>query len=273
MIATCWVNGIAGTQLSVADRGLQYGDGLFETLPVRNGRVPLLEAHLQRLNAGSRRLGFPALPLTELRTEIAAAARDQESAILKLVVTRGESARGYRAPADPQLTRILSRHAYPAYPDAWREQGICVRVCRTVLGINTQLAGLKHLNRLEQVLARAEWDEPDRVQEGLMRDADGAVIEGTMTNVFVRLADGRIMTPDLQHCGVAGVMRGYLLERLREAGLAPRIGTLRVADLDSAREVFVCNSVIGVWPVRELDGRHYAVGELTRMARQWADQA
>ena len=273
MTVTCWINGEPGTRIEVSDRGLQYGDGVFETLAVRDGRITLLDFHLQRLMEGCRRLLIPSPSPDVIRDELNAAARDQQRAVLKLIVTRGSGGRGYRPPLTVSPNRILTVHDWPAYRETWWEQGINARICTTVLGNNPQLAGIKHLNRLEQILARAEWPDTDDIQEGLMTDAGGSLIEGTMTNVFARLADGKLVTPDLQTCGVAGVMRRHLLEQAERTGIAVHVGGFKPAEVRSATEVFVCNSVIGVWPVRQLDDWSYRVGEMTRKFQQWAGEA
>lgn len=273
MTCRSWVNGQPAGQIAVDDRGLQYGDGVFETMAVHAGRVRLLELHLQRLTESCRRLKIPPVPIEMLRQELSNAAAGEQQAILKLIVTRGSGGRGYRPPPAPQPNRILTLHPWPAYQARWWQEGIRMRSCATVLSRNPALAGLKHLNRLEQILARAEWAGTDDIQEGLMTDADRVVIEGTMSNVFVRLADGGLVTPALDECGVDGVMRRYVLERAAGAGLSIRTGKFTLEDLANASEMFVCNSVIGVWPVRQLDHLTFKVGEMTRKAQQWAQSA
>lgn len=273
MNRACWVNGELSDTLPVTDRGLQYGDGLFETLPVMQEKIPLLNLHLDRLYAGCERLAIPAPSQTALHGELLNAARGQEQAVLKLIVTRGSGGRGYRPPADAQATRILTRHAWSRSAPEWSATGVQLRICDTRLGCNPRLAGLKHLNRLEQVLARAEWSEGDPWQEGLMLDPEGAVIEGTMTNVFVRLNDGRRVTPALHACGVAGVMRHYLLERASQAGDPVQEYSLGLDELKQAEEVMVCNSLVGVWPVRRIGAREYAIGDWIRTLQQWAREA
>ncbi|MGH8372729.1 MAG: aminodeoxychorismate lyase [Gammaproteobacteria bacterium] len=268
----CWINGEPGTLIAAADRGLQYGDGVFETMAVRHGRIVLLEMHLQRLVEGCERLGIPPPSVASIHGELNAAVPDQERAILKLIVTRGSSGRGYRPAQTVTPTRILALHDWPAYPESWWQNGIHVRICKTILGGNPQLAGVKHLNRLEQVLARAEWSDADSIQEGLMTDADGAVIEGTMTNVFARLADGTVTTPDVSVCGVAGVMRRYIMERAEQMSVPIRVSKLTIQELNEAQEIFVCNSVIGVWPVNTIGEWSYPVGEMTREIQQWTDE-
>ncbi|MDE2070310.1 MAG: aminodeoxychorismate lyase [Gammaproteobacteria bacterium] len=273
MTEAFWVNGELRDQVSVSDRGLQYGDGVFETLPVKHGQIALLAYHLDRLYAGCERLAINAPSREKLQSELLSAACGEQHAILKLLITRGVGGRGYRPPPDSETTRILTRHPWPDHPSAWSGVGIQLRVCSTRLGHNSRLAGLKHLNRLEQVLARAEWSEREPWQEGLMLDEEGAVIEGTMTNVFVCMADGRRITSELSRCGVAGVMRRHLLERAVEAGEPVQEAQLSLKELQAAREVFVCNSLIGIWPVRRLDNQEYAVGDWTRRMQHWAREA
>ncbi len=267
MNPVCWIDGQPAEALPLADRGLHYGDGLFETMALRNGHIRRLALHLERLQDGCKRLGLPDPGADTLRRELDAARRGQDQAVLKLMVTRGAGGRGYRPPAQPSITRILFRYPWPDYPSDWSELGIELRICRTRLGLNPALAGLKHLNRLEQVIARAEWDEG--AQEGLMLDTEGGVIEGTMTNVFASPAEGQLVTPDLTLAGVAGVTRRHILERAREAGLAVQVRAFTLDELLESREVFVCNSIAGVWPVRRIEYRSYAVGPLTRRAAGW----
>jgi 4-amino-4-deoxychorismate lyase len=267
MNPACWIDGQPAEALPLADRGLHYGDGLFETIALRGGRIRRLEMHLERLQDGCKRLGLPDPDVDKLRRELDVACRSRDQAVLKLMITRGVGGRGYRPPAQPSVTRILFRYPWPDYPSDWSQQGIELRICRTRLGLNPMLAGLKHLNRLEQVMARAEWDEGE--QEGLMLGADGGVIEGTMTNVFASPTEGQLVTPDLGQAGVAGVTRRHTLERAREEGFPVQVRRLNLDELLESREVFVCNSIAGVWPVRRIGSRHFAVGPLTRRAAAW----
>jgi len=267
MNPSCWIDGQPAEALPLADRGLHYGDGLFETLGMRDGRIRRLEMHLERLQDGCERLGFPGPDADTLRRELDTACRGQDQAVLKLMVTRGIGGRGYRPPARASVTRILFRYPWPDYPPDWSQRGIELRICRTRLGLNPALAGLKHLNRLEQVMARAEWTEG--AQEGLMLGADGSVVEGTMTNLFASPAEGQLVTPDLTLAGVAGVTRRHILERARAAGLAVQVRGLTLDELLESREVFVCNSIAGIWPVKRIESRSYAVGPLTHRAVAW----
>ncbi len=262
------INGQPGDEVSALDRGLQYGDGLFETLAVRDGVPQLLERHLRRLADGCRRLQLPAPNAAVLTREAAQLCAGVTLALMKIIVTRGSGMHGYRVtPADPataagRATRILMLLPAPNLAAADYRNGIAVRLCRLRLGSNPALAGIKHLNRLEQVLARAEWDDP-HIREGLMMDAEGALIEGTMSNVFI-IRDGELLTPGLTQCGVAGVMRGLIIDTARALDIPVSESRLLPKHLDAADEVFMCNSVIGIWPVRRIDQTEFSVGPVTR---------
>ncbi len=258
------VNGELTDAISTHDRGFQYGDGLFETVPVRRGVPLLLDKHLARLGAGAERLGFQVSPAL-LHQEADRLCRDVERGVLKVIVTRGIGIRGYRSGPAATPTRVLSLSDWPSYPASYAEQGVDVRLCRTRLAAQPALAGLKHLNRLEQVLARAEWD--DEFAEGLMQDESGNIVEGTMTNVF--LVSGKtLVTPALDRCGVEGVMRAEVLERAAHHGLECRIETVTAEHLERAQEIFLTNCLIGLWPVRRVEQRSYAIGDITRNIQQ-----
>lgn len=267
--ARCLVNGRPDSQLSARDRGLAYGDGLFETLRVTRGSAALLERHLQRLSRGASVLRI-ALDMPLIRAELEAAALELNQGLLKLVITRGEAGRGYAMPEQAAPTRILYLSPLPEYPPANRQQGVRLYPCTTRLGDQPLLAGIKHLNRLEQVLARSEWQDA-RYPEGLVCDLQGQPIEGTMSNLFVRLG-GQWLTPSLQRCGVRGVMRDYLIEQLSAAGELVIERSLGFNELLASDEVFCCNSVFGVWPVVELGTHHWPVGPHTRHAQTLVEQ-
>ncbi|MEP6548980.1 MAG: aminodeoxychorismate lyase [Gammaproteobacteria bacterium] len=246
-----WINGRRGTRIDYRDRGLQYGDGVFETMRVRRGEVRLLQYHLERLYAGCRRLEIQGPALRALRREIHSAAHRRREAILKLIVTRGPGARGYRPSGLERCTRILSLHALPAGVQDSADAAVRVRLCTTLLGQNPRLAGLKTLNRLESVLARAEWRDK-RVWEGLMQDMDENVVCGTMSNLFLRTGSS-LLTPVLDRCGVAGVMRRWILQAAGGAGLKPVEDRVRWQDLIAAEEVFISNAVVGLKSVAVIE--------------------
>jgi 4-amino-4-deoxychorismate lyase len=186
--------------------------------------------------------------------------------VLKVIVTRGSGGRGYRMPEKTAPRRILQLHPWPEFPPAAAEAGVTARLCSMRLCHNPLLAGIKHLNRLEQVLARREWDDP-QTGEGLLLDADGCLVEGTMSNLFL-VRQRVLLTPDLRGCGVAGIMRSIILDLAERMSLPVKISTLDMADLHTADEVFLCNSLIGIWPVIAVDGRPYRKGEVTIRMQQ-----
>ncbi|MGC1387195.1 MAG: aminodeoxychorismate lyase [Steroidobacteraceae bacterium] len=234
-----WINGRSRTVIDHRDRGLQYGDGVFETMRVRRHRVRLLDFHLDRLSEGCRRLKIEPPGAARLRRELESRAALRAEAVLKLIVTRGAGSRGYRPSGEERCTRIMSLHAVPTPRPAVR-----VRVCATRLGGNPLLAGIKTLNRLESVMARSEWRDP-RVWEGLLRDLDGNFVSGTMSNLFIR-SGSYLMTPILDRCGIAGVMRRWVLEQALHVGLRPLEGRLRWEEIRQADEAFMTNAVAGV---------------------------
>ncbi len=258
------VNGAIHQHISVSDRGFQYGDGLFETIAVLNTCPVAFDRHLKRLKDGCKRLLIPfpgeEILLSEAQTLIA---EQPTPAVLKIIITRGSGGRGYRQPDPINATRVLSLHPYPDYPISYQEHGITARFCETRLGLNPLLAGLKHLNRLEQVLARAEWNDGS-IQEGLMLDINDQVIEGTMSNLFY-IKSHTLYTPPLTLSGIAGIMRGIIIQLATHEGLSVIEQPTTKAELLVADELFVCNSIIGIWPIKKLDEHdHFRCGSVTK---------
>jgi 4-amino-4-deoxychorismate lyase len=248
------VNGQAVGSISVTDRGLHYGDGLFETIAVKNGQPSSLNRHLKRLTLGCRTLQIAVPDMVVLRQEISQVCLGLRRAVLKILVTRGQSGRGYRPDSSIQPTRLVTVYPWQEYPAQNREQGILATECKTRLSRSTLLAGIKHLNRIEQVMARQEWQ--DEYQEGLMLDEDGFVIEGTMSNLFL-IRDGVLMTPDLNHAGVAGIMREKILSCAETLGINFSVQPLTMCDVQQANSVFISNSLIEIWPVRQIGKINY----------------
>ena len=256
-----WVDGQPADAVPLKDRGLAYGDGLFETLAVKAGQPVLLDRHLQRLDEGCRRLALVA-DQALIRDELLAYAAALGDGVLKLILTRGDSLRGYGINAGAPVRRILQGSPPATYPPAHGSSGVRLFPCVTRLSEQPLLAGLKHLNRLEQVLARAEWQDADHA-EGLMLDMSGRVIEGVFSNLFL-VDNGQLLTADLSRCGVAGVMRAELLARAEALGVVTTVTDISLAQLQRADEVFVCNSVYGIWPVLGCGPMSWSAGPLTR---------
>jgi len=255
------INGQPGDGISSLDRGLLYGDGVFETIAVEHGRPRFWLRHLARLVAGCERLGISQPEGNLLLEESLALIAGVECGVLKIIVTRGQGGRGYRPAADTLPTRIMQLHPWPDYPETCRGSGVRVRLCRQRLGHNPALAGIKHLNRLEQVLARGEWDDPD-IPEGLLLDEDEHPVAGTMSNLFI-VRDRVLITPELVRCGVAGILRTVVMEVAASVPMPLQVRTLELDDLWGADEVFLTNSLIGIWPVIAIGDHTYCKGTLT----------
>lgn len=264
------INGEPSQFCDSQDRGLHYGHGLFTTLAVMDGQPQLWDYHCRRLLSGAQRLH---IALTEadcavLHQEIQQICQHQSQALVKIIVTAGVGGRGYALPWPAQSTRIVARYELPQTSVMAYQQGIVLRICQQRLAAQPRLAGIKHLNRLEQVLARAEWQDHG-IDEGLMLDAQDRVIEGITSNVFI-VWQGQVLTPDLSQCGVAGVMRQWILERLVEQGIAVTQASISLAQLATADEVFICNSIRAVLPVKQCDQWVFvAPGVITRRIMTW----
>jgi 4-amino-4-deoxychorismate lyase len=242
------IDGLTTELVKADDRGLAYGDGLFETIRVHQGRLLFLEEHLERLLRGCRVLHLEA-NFSQIETWLQEkAARVDGDAVIKLILTRGSGGRGYRPPEHPRSRCIISTHALPANTGFDVLSGVKAFVCKQTLAHQGVLAGLKHLNRLEQVLASMEFPDPGYF-EGLMCDAEGLVIEGTRSNVFVSHR-GCWLTPELERCGVEGVLRRKLLQHF---GMDMQVANIPLATLWEADEIIIANSVLGVWPLCHLE--------------------
>jgi 4-amino-4-deoxychorismate lyase len=232
--------------LAPGNRGLAYGDGLFETMRAHRGALPWWDAHWTRLAQGGARLALALPDESFARAQARDLFADGGDGVLKLLLVRGGTARGYAPGAGATPAWQLSRHPLPDASSA----GLRLHWCETRLAVQPALAGLKHCNRLEQVLARAESDAAG-CDEGLMRDTEGRVVSATSANLFV-LRAGRWSTPAVDRCGVAGTCRARLL-----AALDATEARLSVADVEGADAVLLCNAVRGILPVASLGSRRW----------------
>ena len=261
------IDGAAAEGVSILDRGLHFGDGVFETIACLHGRPRFLALHLERMAEGCARLGFTPPAAERLRDEIERLAGAAERALVKAIVTRGQATvRGYSVSGREQATRVVIRYPWPVEDPVLQQQGVSVRVAAMRLGENPALAGLKHCNRLEQILARSE-PEAAAAAESLMLSHSGKLVSGTMTNLF--LVDGpphapRLRTPALDLCGVAGVMRRVVLREAARAGIAAMECDLWPADATAATELFLTNARVGIWPVGRLQEKTLVPGPMTR---------
>lgn len=240
--------------VDVTDRGFALGDGLFETIAIRDGEPRLWQSHVERLSEGCRRLGIP-VPSTEgLRQELDRARDGAVSGTARITITRGSGPRGYAPPPRPAPTRVVA--FFPSTDGSSSKSRFVLRWCQTRLALQPALAGIKHLNRLEQVLARAEWTDPT-IDEGIMLATDGRVVECVMSNLFL-VSDHTLVTPALDECGVSGVMRRHVLEAARRAGIDTEVRRVEPEEVKRACAVFVTNAVRGLVAVERIDELQYS---------------
>lgn len=240
--------------LQAGERGFHYGDGLFETVLIRDARARFLDDHLSRLARGCQSLGIQAPSHALLQGDIERLAAGCAAGVLKIIITRGAGTRGYRPPSPAgEPTRFVALYPAPSFASS---APIRLRWSATRLGRNARLAGIKHLNRLEQVLAQSEWHDAS-IEEGLMLDTEGELVSGTASNVFL-VRDEVLLTPDLRFCGVQGVMRTQVIRAALGLGLTVSEQPLWPCDLEAASEVFVTNAVRGIRPACQLENLHWA---------------
>lgn len=259
-----WINGEAQNSVSANDRGLLFGDGCFTTLLCRQSRLHNLDLHMARLQRDSARLGFAVTDPQALRAELVAYAALHDDAVIRCTLTRGVGGSGYAVPDTINAQRILSSRTLSAHIAQSAMTGVKLGLSSIRLAMQPLLAGIKHCNRLEQVLARAELNDSG-CAENCMLDTEGHLVEGIFSNIFWRDQGGQWHTPALTHCGVAGVMRELLLEFFRQNNQAVSLRRQLFDEiLPEMSEAFVCNSIIGIWPVVRVHDRDLAIGGDTR---------
>jgi 4-amino-4-deoxychorismate lyase len=250
---------LEGQQLA-ASRGLHYGDGVFRTLLKFDWQLVDFRLQLQKLEHDARALGLEPPQADTLRNEAEALGAGTPSGVLKILLLRAGAGRGY-APPSSAVDRLLLLHPLPDYPAAHWQHGIAAFRCSLRLGRQPALAGIKHLNRLEQVLASRDW--PEGMGEGILCDERGSPICGTRSNLFW-VAQDTLHTPALDGCGVAGMMRDKILACATALGLVVRIETRPWKNQIEGDEAFISNSLIGIWPLRGLEQRQWpAPGPVT----------
>lgn len=263
----CLVNGEISSLVPASNRGLQYGDGVFETIALLNGTPRFWQLHMDRLAIACEQLDILQPPQQLLLREVQTVTAGRGQCVVKILLTRGDSGRGYSPSNSSAPVRIISAHPMPDEIQRQSQLGIAASICNLRLAVQPQLAGLKHLNRLEQVLARAELAGRN-ADEGIMLDPDDHVISATAANIFLVL-NGRLLTPRLDRCGVRGVMRAAILQAFRPLCEQRR---LQLDMLPDAQEVFICNAIRGVIPITRIDHWEYEIGPRTREVQQWLAQ-
>jgi len=232
------------------ERAIAYGDGFFETVLVIDGSAALWTLHLARLAETAKRLNIHC-DIAAVERDFVACVKQHNNAVIKIIIARAGGHRGYRAQTATNSTLSIKAYPIPQFSQQRLTQGIRLHVCHQRLSHNPALAGIKHLNRLEQVVAANERNE-QLADEGLLLDETGSVIEGVSSNVFV-LREKTLLTPSLHHCGVAGVMRAAVMQQLaNQIHLAVEERRLTLNDCLAADGMFICNSVIGIVPVQTI---------------------
>ena len=263
------INGIPSGYVSVTDRGLHYGDGVFETIACAGNRPVFIRQHLKRMETGARKLKIPfpgrQLLLDDINCLISG---NKGSGVIKLILTRGGGKRGYRYEAKQVPTRVCMFSAWPDSVALWRKHGMTARFCDTQVSLNPRLAGIKSLNRLDSVLASSELGTA--FDEGFLSDIEGNVIEGTMSNVFAVLDDA-LVTPDLSRCGVNGIIREQIIDIALKNNIKLVTRSITRDELLDSREIFVCNSVIGVCGVKQLEQQLYNTDTMTKTINKILD--
>ncbi len=261
------VNGLPGDSINAEDRGLSYGDGVFRTLRVVQGAPVSWLHHYRKLRYDCDALKIPCPVADLLFGEIKSLCTPLQDLVAKIIITRGAGQRGYAPIACESSTRIISISANPRFETSNYSTGVALHLCQLKLGHQPLLAGIKHLNRLENVLAANECQEVG-VPEGILEDESGFVISGTRSNVFFK--SGRaLFTPDLNQCGVAGVQRERVMAWADQHGIPCLIKQIRMEELLQADEIFLVNSVFGLWPVREISGYHRTVHPVSWEIQEW----
>ena len=270
------INGSFDHVISPFDRGFAYGDGLFRTMKMVDGLPESWPLHYQKLVADCAVINIVCPSAELLMSDLhqlfsPIGLSDGEPAIAKIIITRGEGNRGYTPPAITAPMRVVTKSAMPQYPDIRFSEGVSLMVCETRLALQTKLAGIKHLNRLENVLARMEWTDAhmtNSIADGIMLDSAGNVIECTSANIFARFGD-ILITPSLHQCGIAGITRQRIIDLAYTLSLKARVEVIDLPTLLSADEVIICNSLYGAWQVKTIQDKIIKTGVLaanTRMA-------
>jgi len=242
------VNGQPQTQLNIADRALQYGDGCFTTIAVRRGRAELWTEHLSRLKLSCARLHIDFCAWNELQEDVETLIREQTEVVLKIIISRGEGGRGYGVAGVGQPSYILSLHAMPQHYQQWQTQGIDLGLSPIKLARQPLLAGIKHLNRLEQVLIKYELEQSGYV-DAVVCDTDNMMVETSAANLFWR--QGPLWyTPELLNSGVEGLMRNLIIDIFKQHAVIIQTVAAKVSSLQQAEQVFICNSLMGVVPIK-----------------------
>lgn len=254
------INGQWQSDISASDRAVQFGDGCFTTARIVTGQVCYQHDHIRRLQQACDVLLITQVDWQALQQEIPLLVNGRPDGVLKVIISRGTGGRGYSASHCQTPTRILSVAPRPAFYDAWREHGIKLALSPVQLGINPTLAGIKHLNRLEQVLIRTHLEQT-HAQEALVLDSDGWLVECCAANVFWRKGQ-QVFTPYVDRAGVNGTMRQHIIASLEHSPWHCEVVRETLDTLADADEVMICNALMPLIPVHQVGEWHYKTGDL-----------
>jgi 4-amino-4-deoxychorismate lyase len=261
------INGSFDATITPLDRGFAYGDGVFRTLKVVNCVPQHWPLHYQKLVADCSVIGIVCPSPELLMNDIVQLCLPNETVVAKIIITRGQSERGYMPPAITTPMRVMMKRPMPTYLPEYTNQGVTLHVCDTFLAAQPKLAGIKHLNRLENVLARMEWSDP-AIFDGIMLDTESRVIECTSANIFARFGK-ELLTPDLTQCGIAGITRQIILDTAHLHQLSAKIAPISLSELFSADEVIISNSLYGAFQVIKIGQHAWKSAQLAASVRKY----
>jgi len=257
------INGKKDNRISVTDRGFQYGDCLFETIAYKNNTLIYWREHLQGMNNACKFLDLEIIDEDIWLKDIKKTIKDNDQdLVIKLIYSRGEAQRGYKIPESTSVMRVVMSSPLPVYAEELYSQGVRLTICETPASSNSRLAGIKHLNKLENILARNEWSDK-KIFEGLMLDDFNNVIEGTMTNLFV-VKNNSLYTPILKRSGVNGIIRQRIIDLAKNDNIVTQQIEIKLDKLLEMDEIFISNSLIGLCPVNKIDTNYYKIGSITK---------
>ena len=258
------INGKLTNKISIEDRAVQYGDGVFETIAVKENLLEFWKEHYQRLSKGCKVLKIKCPSEVFLKKEISKFLKKikKKKFILKIIISRGIGGRGYNPPKKTKSTRILGAYNWPNYPERNFKKGIKMDICKTKLAMQPHLSEIKHLNRLEQIIARSEWQSKN-ISESIMLDFNDNVIEGTMSNIF-GVKKNVFYTPVIKFSGIEGVMRNEILKLLKKNKEKYKVKKIKFKEFLNFEEIFICNSIFGIWSVRQILKKKFPFGKKTK---------
>lgn len=266
-MSTIWVNGQPDATINPLDRGLAYGDGLFATMRVNKSEIQFVESHFLRLTQGAKRLGFDWQPSQSLRALMLECAQQNPQSCLKVLLSRGVGGRGYTPPNSNQsINEVVSVHPFPDVYQSWQSQGLSLQSSDVLLARQPRLAGIKHCNRLEQVLIKSV-PLADGYDDWLVLDSKRNIIESSMANLFFETEVG-IVTPKLAYAGVAGMMREQVIYQLLEMNLTVSITEMNLSDLSNVKHAFMTNSLLGVVDINLIDQHLLQKAPFTSLLRE-----